>query len=313
MAFAVKHHTGANLLRAAAFIAMPALFFSTSIAEPITFVFEGQVETVFDGLGALDGQVQPGTKFTGSYTFDSETPNTAEPIDEGQLGLYEHDQPPAGVRIVVGSFAFESVASDIDFDIHVANDFGFAGTDEYGFISHNNEMHPPPPAPPLGRLDLHWLAQNFEGQPFTSAELPLTPPDLDVLGGGLLTIYGECTVCAGPAAFFRIEGTLTSLELPLDLEVDRDALSWNGPVARTTYDIVRGDLGALRESLGDFAFAIDECLANDHEGTSFPYLIDPGPAEGFWFLMRGATYDSVGLGQSGRRDAPIAQSGIDCP
>jgi len=309
----MKHDSEANLLRAAAFVAMLALSGSMSIAEPITFVFEGHVETVFDGLGVLDGQVQPGVKLTGSYTFDSETPNTAEPIGEGQLGLYEHDQLPAGVRIVVGSFVFQSVASDIDFDIHVANDFGFAGTDEYGFISHNNEMQDPPPAPPLGRLDLHWWAQNFEGQPFTSAELPLTPPDLDVLGGGLLIIYGECTECAGPAAFFRIVGTLTSLEPPLELQVHRDVLSWNARGATTACDIVRGDLGALKESLGDFAFAIDECLANDHEGRSFPYPIDPGPAEGFWFLMRGPTYDSVGLGQSGTRDVPIAQSGIDCP
>ena len=67
----MKHHTGANLLRAAALIAMPALFSSMSIAEPITFVFEGQVETVFDGLGALDGQVQPGATFKGSYIMTS--------------------------------------------------------------------------------------------------------------------------------------------------------------------------------------------------------------------------------------------------
>jgi hypothetical protein len=46
---------------------------------------------------------------------------------------------------------------------------------------------------------------------FTSVELPLTPPDLSLLGGGTLEIEGECTPCAGPAAFFRISGTMTSL------------------------------------------------------------------------------------------------------
>jgi hypothetical protein len=47
-------------------------------AERITFAFEGTVDSVF---------------------FDTDTPNTCEPVDEGQCGLYRHTSPPAGVRI----------------------------------------------------------------------------------------------------------------------------------------------------------------------------------------------------------------------
>jgi hypothetical protein len=98
-------------------------------ADTITFVFEGVVEEVFDGTGALGGEIATGDVFTGFYTFDSDTPNTAEPVDEGELGLYHHEDSPAGVTIVIGPFVFRSIPDHPDFDIHVANDFGLAGAE----------------------------------------------------------------------------------------------------------------------------------------------------------------------------------------
>ncbi len=184
-------------------------------AEPITFEFAGTVDSVFDGLGALGGSVQVGTPFTGSYTFDSEIPNTAPPVDEGEAGLYHHEAPPSGVQIQIGSFVFRSVPSSPDFDIIVNNNIGFSGADEYGFASHNNEAEGLLPTPALG-LDIDWLAQALFTAPFDSVDLPTVPPDLGLLGGGLLTIVGDCLICAYPGSFFRIEGTLTSLRLASD-------------------------------------------------------------------------------------------------
>jgi hypothetical protein len=288
---------------------------SPARAESIIFTFEGSVATVFDGLGALGNAVEPGATFSGAYTFDSDTPNTAPPVGEGDLGLYHHEEPPAGVIIRVGPFVFRTVSAAPDFDIHVANDFGFAGTDEYGFASFNNEALGLLPSAPIGRLDLTWLAVNFNGQPFMSADLPLEPPDLDVLGGGNLVIEGECVLCAGPAAFFRIEGTLTSLDFPVRLHLSGEGLSLEGAFA---YDIVRGDLTVLRDR-GEFHLATDECLANNHDETWLPFTPDPDPGDGFWFLARpaipdpGRTYDSGGRFQVSRRDASILLSGLDCP
>ena len=67
--------------------------------RPIAFRFDAAVTSVFDGLGALGGRVAPGDLLRGIYIFDPTTPNTAEPFDEGEAGLYHHDRPPAGVRI----------------------------------------------------------------------------------------------------------------------------------------------------------------------------------------------------------------------
>ena len=307
-----------NQLTGGLAVALLAAAASTAQAEPITFVFEGTVESVFDGLGALGDAVAPGDTLRGAYTFDSETPNTAPPVGEGDVGLYHHDAPPAGVTIRVGGFVFRTVPADPDFDIHVANDFGFAGTDEYGFASFNNEALFLMPSAPIGRLDLSWLAINFDGQPLTSADLPLTPPDLDVLGGGDLVIEGECIVCLGPAAFFRIEGTLTSLEIPVSLSVSRETLSWPAVAELAAYDVLCGNLAALREH-GGFVLATDDCLANDHDETSIPFTLDPEAGEGIWILVRpvnsgaSGTYDSGGMLQVAGRDESIQLSGLDCP
>ncbi len=193
-------------------------------AEPITFEFSGTVDSVFDGLGALGGSVQVGTPFTGSYTFDSEIPNTAPPVDEGEAGLYHHEAPPSGVQIQIGSFVFRSVPSSPDFDIIVNNDIGFAGADEYGFASHNNEAQGLLPTPELG-LDIDWLAQTLFREPFDSIDLPTDPPDLGLLGVGLLSIVGACLLCAGPASFFRIEGTLTAIEVPEPVQMVQQAMA----------------------------------------------------------------------------------------
>ena len=192
-------------------LALVVTYPASAAAGPITFAFAGTVQSVFDGLGALDGSVEVGGDFSGFYTFDSETPNTAPPVDEGEAGLYHHDTPPAGVHVRVGNFTFRSVPSRPDFDIVVNDEVGFAGADEYGFVSRNNDALGLLTTVPIGRLDVDWMASTIRNNAIESPSLPIVPPDVDLLGGGLSSIEGECTLCAGPAAFFRIEGTFDLL------------------------------------------------------------------------------------------------------
>jgi hypothetical protein len=208
-----------------------------ALAEPIAFGFRGTVTDVFDGLGALPAGVTPGRSFFGAYVFDSETPNTGEVMGEGQEGIYHHEHPPAGVALKVGPTVFRSTWRRLDFDIVVTNDFGFAGTDGYGFLSRNNVargvLHHY-----FDRLQSQWFAQTFDNSLFDNVDLPLTPPDLDVLGGGTLTVEGECTPCAGPAAFFRISGSLESLfTLPRSVHKSSD-VSTVGDAPSITWDAI---------------------------------------------------------------------------
>lgn len=286
-------------------------------AAPIAFRFDARVTSVFDGLGVLDGSVAPGDRLRGFYVFDPATPNTAPPIGEGEAGLYHHDRPPYGVRMRVGGFTFAGSRRDPDFDIIVNNDFGFVGADEYGFVSRNNVARGLPGGALVDRLDLDWLASTFTAEPLQSADLPLTPPDLSLLGGGLLTVYGECTMCMGPAAFFRIETTLTSLTRPVRISADRERLGWEGPGDGWVHDVVYGDLSTLRTG-GGFAPATAQCLADGHDGTVLAWDWTPAPGEAVWFVVRPVaetpgSYDACSLAQEGTRDDGINASGSGCP
>ena len=126
---------------------------SPARAAPVTFTFTAQTQSVFDGLGALDQTAAPNSAFTGTFTFDFQTPNTAQPVDEGEAGLYHHDAPPAGIRMQVGNFLFRSTPAESDFDIIVNNEVGFSGADEYGFLSRSNEARGLLTGLPIGRLD----------------------------------------------------------------------------------------------------------------------------------------------------------------
>lgn len=287
-------------------------------AGPVTFRFEGEVTGVFDGLGALGGSVIPGSSFRGSFTFDPDTPNTAPPVDEGEAGLYHHDRPPAGVRLRLESFTFRSVPRQPDFDVIVSNDFGFAGADEFGFVSGNNQARGLASGAPVDRLDIDWLASTITEEPLDSAELPLVPPDLDLLGGGLLTIYGECTLCLAPAAFFRIEGTLTRLETAAAISVDGESLWLDGPADAWGWDVVSGDLTPLRSAAGDFGAAVQACLADDLAGDRLPHAAEPAPGQVLWYVARPlttgvGTYDAAGLCLAGARDEGIAAHESSCP
>ena len=80
-------------------------------------------------------------------------------------------------------------------------------------------------------------------------------------------------------------------------------LSWTSLPGALYYDVVRGDLGSLRSSGGDFAVAVTGCVADDEPGTSASFAGNPSSGNGFWFLVRadncgGSTYDSDGATQA---------------
>ena len=105
----------------------------------------------------------------------------------------------------------------------------------------------------------------------------------------------------------------------LTLLVAPNSLSWTSRTTATGYDIVRGNLGPLRTTGGDFTVATEECLQDNHPTTTLSYATNPPAGEGFWFLVRwvetaaNGSYDSAAPSQVGLRDAEIAASGAACP
>jgi hypothetical protein len=103
------------------------------------------------------------------------------------------------------------------------------------------------------------------------------------------------------------------------LFVSRDRLEWLASLDATSYDVVRGDLGTLRATGGNFTLATGECLANNLAASRLDHLVDPAPGGGFWFLVRGVgaggpmTWDDPGTSQVGSRDAEINAAPPACP
>lgn len=98
------------------------------------------------------------------------------------------------------------------------------------------------------------------------------------------------------------------------LFVDRDRLLWLPSLNADRYDAVRGDLGTLRSTGGDFTLAVDVCLADDTTLTAVGNGADPAPGQGYWYLSRGVengvglTWNAPGSSQSGDRDGELAAS-----
>jgi uncharacterized repeat protein (TIGR01451 family) len=87
-----------------------------------------------------------------------------------------------------------------------------------------------------------------------------------------------------------------------------------------TYDVIRGSLGVLVSSHGDFSVATTDCLANDASATSLRDDQFPVVGAGYWYLVRvqrlganAATYDAAACFQIASRDASIQASPAACP
>ena len=98
------------------------------------------------------------------------------------------------------------------------------------------------------------------------------------------------------------------------------SLSWDPLLDADHYDVVKGDLGPLRSSNGDYSSALLGCLENDGGDGQASDGGEPATGDGFFYLVRGlslcdeaGTYDSAGPGQAGSRDAGIAAAVATCP
>ena len=98
------------------------------------------------------------------------------------------------------------------------------------------------------------------------------------------------------------------------LFVERSQFAWLSSLDATHYDLVSGDLAALRDTGGDFVAATDPCLVDDTTALTLPNTEEPGPGEGRWYLVRGDgfTWNSPGVDQVGDRDAELAAAGAAC-
>ena len=173
-------------------ILMACILWGLTLSPPraratlITIQIEAVVDYVGDPHGYLEGKVSPGDIITGSYMYESTTPDT-NPLERG--GRYEHAAAPHGIFLSVGGFDFETNPGNVDFLIEVENDH--PPDDNYFLRSRNNL--PLSNAAPVDRIS--WHLHDPTGRALSSDALPTTAPVLDawqwnILGFGADRLYG---------------------------------------------------------------------------------------------------------------------------
>jgi hypothetical protein len=132
--------------------------------------------------------------------------------------------------------------------------------------------------------------------------------------------HDSCDISWGTSSDLNANAVPDECEV-IHLTLDAADLLWTAVEGAIGYDVVRGDVGTLTGSGGDFSVATDSCAINDHPTTTTPHAGDPalGPGEGHWYLVRGElgtmslTYETFSDSQHGWRDGEILASGYDCP
>lgn len=163
----------------------------------ITIAIEGVVDYAYDPCGFLGADIEVGDVITGTYTYDSARPDSCPEVFEGQ---YWHDTSPAGVRLTVEGFTFESATPGVDFLVLIGNDTS-RGRDFYGFASFKNV-----PLSSGVRVDrIAWEVADPSRTALATDELPTTGP---VLGDW---VSNSLLIGSPPRdGAFWIEGHVTS-------------------------------------------------------------------------------------------------------
>jgi len=85
--------------------------------------------------------------------------------------------------------------------------------------------------------------------------------------------------------------------LPMILEHAGSELLWPASSNAIGYDVVRGDLGVLRASSGDFSLSAESCVGDNVPALQLSESSIVQPGEGLWFLLR-TVYSSLGGGET---------------
>jgi len=117
----------------------------------------------------LEGHVELGDTLTGTYTYDSQTPDS-NPLSG--VGDYYQDSAPCGIRLEAGGIVFESDPDILDFLIEL-ND-NHVGQDNYLLRSYNNL----PLANGVEVDHISWQLDDPSCTAISSDALPLGPPVL---------------------------------------------------------------------------------------------------------------------------------------
>ena len=139
-------------------------------ADIIQIAIEARVSQVYDPANLLEDNIAPDDFITGTYTYNSDTPDTNPSNSEGEYWYYS---APYGINLLGGGFVFQTDILNTEFKIGIGNNYGFNEEDLYVLQSFNNS----PLSNGVGIDHISWQLDDSSGQAISSDTLPLLPPN----------------------------------------------------------------------------------------------------------------------------------------
>jgi len=160
-----------------------ALYFSALPARGtlITIEITAEVDAVADTYGHLEGNINVGDIITGTYIYESTTPDSSP---SSRIGNYWHYGPPSGIFLAVGGFEFKTNPSNVVLFIGVVDNY--PPEDNYALISENNL----PLANGTYVGGISWFLEDPAGNAISTDALPTTAPVLADWQSNFLTFGG---------------------------------------------------------------------------------------------------------------------------
>jgi len=164
----------------------------------ITIGVEAEVTYVDDLQDLLGGSIGIGDIITGSYSYNSDTPDT-NPLST--VGDYWHYSAPYGISLGAGGLLFQTDPTGVDFLVEVGDNH--TGQDAYLLRSYSNLTL----ASGVSVDHISWQLNDYSCTALSSDDLPLVPPVLGDWESNYLLIT------LGPKGSSSIQGTVTDVWL----------------------------------------------------------------------------------------------------
>lgn len=148
---------------------LTALASAPTMAEVVRVKITARVADVYDPGTMLHGQIVVGGRLTGTYVYNTNTPNTSD--DPEQFGMYVPYVNESRVRFVSGGVVFESNQPTQGIEILIVPEQGGSGTFE--MTSRDNKR-----LPSYAQVDEITLRFQGSGNVTQSVGLPAVVPDL---------------------------------------------------------------------------------------------------------------------------------------
>ena len=140
-------------------------------AEPICIAITAEVAYVDDQGGVLAEAIKVGDVITGTYVYESTTPDTNS---LPTVGDYWHTTAPFGITLNAGGFVFRTDPNNVNFLVEIVNDHGTPASDNYLLRSYNNIFD-------VGSSSdnhISWQLDDPTSTALSSEALPTVPPVL---------------------------------------------------------------------------------------------------------------------------------------